>query len=239
MSTEHLQSVLDRIAQTADDGTLPLVVFDLDSTLFSTRPRNLRILRDFADTRPRDADLQRIVSELAPDDFGWEVTKPLEARGYADPEGLKALGSFWFKRFFTDEYVTLDPPNEGAVEFAQAAHDRGAFLYYLTGRHVHGMSQGTVHSLTQHGFPFWRGRTSLHLKPDFKMDDTAYKREALADIRSHQGNVVATFENEPANANMFLRAFPEAMHFLLQTEHSPNPERPHEHIVQIPSFLLG
>ena len=234
-----LTSVLSRIEQLVRQDTLPIVVFDLDSTLFSTRPRNLRILREFSASRPERADLKAIVDTLVPDDFRWEVTLPLTARGLNDQALFKDLIAFWFKRFFTSEYVLEDQPNPGAVEYVQAVHDAGAFAYYLTGRDVGGMSVGTVQSLTDHGFPFWRGRTSLHLKPTFEMDDTDYKRAALADIRSHSGEVVATFENEPKNANMFRSAFPTGSHFLLDTEHSPDPEPLHEAITVIPSFELG
>lgn len=234
-----LQSVLDAVSHTASQGTLPVVVFDLDSTLFSTRPRNLRILREFAATVPEHKVLQTIVPTLVPDDFAWDVTLPLTQRGLNDAALFKDLSAYWFERFFTDEYVLADTPTLGSVAYAQAVHDRGGFVYYLTGRDVHGMAQGTVAALTNHRFPFWCGRTSLHLKPSFDTDDTEYKREALADIRSHRGNVVATFENEPKNANMFRAAFPQGAHFLLQTEHSPDPETPHADIVEIPDFRLG
>jgi hypothetical protein len=234
-----LQSVLNAVSHTASQGTLPVVVFDLDSTLFSTRPRNLRILREFAATVPSHKALQTIVPTLVPDDFAWDVTLPLTQRGLNDAALFKDLSAYWFERFFTDEYVLADTPTAGSVAFVHQVHNRGGFVYYLTGRDVHGMAQGTVAALTTHGFPFWCGRTSLHLKPSFETDDTEYKREALDDIRSHQGTVVATFENEPKNANMFRAAFPGGAHFLLQTEHSPDPETPHSEIVAIPDFLLG
>ena len=237
--THPLKTVLDRIHQSASRGALPVVVFDLDSTLFSTRPRNLRILREFAQTLPDHTDLHDVVSALSPDDFGWEVTLPLQSRGIDDASLFDSLRAFWFERFFTDEYVTTDHPNAGAVEYVKQVHDAGGFVYYLTGRDVGGMAHGTVRSLTEHGFPYWRGRTSLHLKPSFDMDDTEYKREALADIRSHHGEVVATFENEPKNANMFRAAFPQATHFLLDTEHSPDPEPLHDDIIVLPDFHVG
>jgi len=127
-------------------------------------------------------------------------------------------------------------PTPGAVAFARAVHDAGAFCYYLTGRDVGGMAQGTVAAITDAGFPFWRGRTSLHLKPTFEEDDHRFKLAALEDIRSHHGTVIATFENEPENANLFLAAFPDAQHFLLQTVHSPKPVVADERVVRIDDF---
>lgn len=236
--TASLQSVLDDVSRLAGDRVLPVVVFDLDSTLFSTRPRNLRILQEFAGTQADRADLRAIVDRLTPDDFRWDVTLPLTKNGLDDPELFALLQAFWFERFFTDDYVQSDDPHNGAVAYVNAVHEAGGFVYYLTGRDVDGMAQGTVAALTEHGFPYWRGRTSLHLKPTFTMDDTRYKREAVADIRSHHGQVVATFENEPKNANMFRAAFPKAAHFLIQTEHSPDPEPLHNDIVLIDDFSL-
>ncbi len=238
MNNRRLHDVLEQTSQTAARGELPVVVFDLDSTLFSTRPRNLRILREFAAANSGDRQLVDVVDRLGPGDFGWEVTEPLKRNGLDDEQLFNELREFWFRRFFTDEYVVADTPHPGSVQFCNAVHDAGGFVYYLTGRHVGGMEIGTSKSLTEHGFPFWRGRTSLHLKPSFDIPDKPYKKTALADIRSLGGRVVATFENEPGNANQFRKAFPDALHFLLLTEHSPEAEVPHPELVSLFDFTL-
>jgi hypothetical protein len=84
----------------------------------------------------------------------------------------------------------------------------------------------------------WTGRCIVHLKPSFDMADRAFKDEALADIRSYQGEVVATFENEPGNANLFAEAFPDALHFLLETVTSPEPETPRPELIRSADFVL-
>ena len=43
---------------------------------------------------------------------------------------------------------------------------------------------------------------------------------------------------EPGNANMFLRAFPDAIHVLLETIHSPGAEEGSEHLLRTPDFVL-
>ena len=233
----ELLDVLDRVDGTLAGGGLPVVVFDLDSTLFHTGPRNLRILLDFVAARAdRWPDLPELVAGLSADDMGWNVHDCLAKRGMRDREVLEALRDWWLERFFTDEYVVLDEPVSGAPAYVERVHERGALVYYLSGRHVGGMEAGTVRSLKKHGFPFWRGRCAIHLKPSFEMADRAFKDDALADIRSYRGRVVATFENEPGNANMFLHAFPEGRHFLLETVHSPNAEAPAAELVRIPDF---
>jgi hypothetical protein len=100
------------------------------------------------------------------------------------------------------------------------------------------MGAGTVKALTDHGYPMWRGRCTLHLKPSFELDDKVFKDAALKDIRSNQGEVVATFENEPGNANLFYDAFPGGLHFLLETIHSTKAEVPYEQLLRSEDFLL-
>jgi hypothetical protein len=212
-------------------------VFDLDSTLFATAGRNRVILQDFATAHQGDfAGLEELIASIAHTDLGWDIRAPLVARGVSDKALLSAVMNFWKERFFTDEYVVHDLPNPGAVDYVRQIHEAGALVYYLTGRHVDGMSVGTVHALTNSGFPYWRGRAILHLKPSFTMDDAAYKQQAISDIKSHLGEVIATFDNEPENCNIFLSSFDEALNFFLDTEHSPNPAPLDPAVLQIKDF---
>lgn len=224
MTYHPLLQVLRRIQAAREGERLPLVVFDLDSTLFATAGRNMHILNDFATAYRQDHDgLENLISTVEHHDLGWDIRAPLIARGVQDQDLLSSLLSFWKDRFFTDEYVVHDFPNPGAIDYVRAVHEAGALVYYLTGRHVNGMSHGTVQALTDNHFPYWRGRAILHLKPSFTMDDALYKKEAIGDINSHGGEVVATFDNEPANCNIFQSSFPNALNFFVDTEHSPEP----------------
>ena len=240
MGSPRLREVLERVDASIARDVLPLVVFDLDSTLFTTAPRNLRILREFAARGAgRWPEVEVVVASLAVGDIGWGIDACLRERGLTDGSMLRELRAFWRPRFFSDEYLATDLPVPGAVEFVTACHDRGAMIYYLTGRHVGGMEIGTVRALAAHGFPYWRGRCVLHLKPSSAMGDRAFKDDALADVRSYRGHVVATFENEPGNANAFLRAFPEALHFLMRTVHSPDAEAPAPELLPSDDFRLA
>ena len=229
-----LDAVLDQIGSLSAEGELPVVVFDLDSTLFNTAGRHLAILRAFADEEPH---VRSLVDELSLQDFGWAVEEPLLARGFDHAPTLERLRSFWFDRFFDGDWVGHDHPAEGAVDYVQEAWRRGALIYYLTGRHVGGMDAGTARALANRGFPFWHGRTVLHLKPDFHTPDKPFKDQAIQAIRSHRGEVVATFENEPPNANLFLSAFPEAHHFLVGDVCHPGGEAPDPRLIKIPDFV--
>lgn len=234
-----LAQVYQRIEAAVARDRLPVVVFDLDSTLFDTAGRNLRILREFAEaSAERHPGLAEHVGAVKIGDLGWSVVEPLQRRGFAEPEVLELLLAFWKERFFSNDYLLHDQPAPGAVSFVNGCHDRGALVYYLTGRHVGGMEIGTVRALTNHGFPFWRGRCSLHLKPSFSLPDRPFKEQAIRLVRSYHGDVVATFENEPGNANVFLAGFPEALHFLYGTVRSPEAEDPHADLVAIHDFFV-
>ncbi len=232
-----LLRVWQRIDEAVQAGRLPVVVFDIDSTLYDTGPRNMRILEDFAESqREGHPDLDAWVARARLTPVGWNVMEALRRAGCEDESLLNALRGFWNHRFFTDTFVVFDEPVPGAPAFARGCHSRGAFLYYLTGRHVGGMELGTVQALVRDGFPFGCGRTLLHLKPDFHTPDAVFKDEAMRDIRALRGEVVATFENEPGNANLFQASFPEAEGVLLLTTHAPHPPPLQAGIHRIPDF---
>jgi beta-phosphoglucomutase-like phosphatase (HAD superfamily) len=238
MGSPRLAEVLSSIDRVCASGRLPVAVFDLDSTLFTTGPRNFAILQEFLGEPGREG-LARELAQLRQEEIGWNIQDCLRQRGIGDRALWDELRRFWTARFFTDAYVLHDRALPGAAAFVTACHTHGALIYYLTGRHVGGMELGTVAALRSEGFPFWRGRCVLHLKPSFEMGDAAFKDDAVADIRSYRGEVVATFENEPGNANMFLRSFPAALHFLLTTVHSPNAEPGDPQLIRSPDFIAG
>src|SRR5262249_40613562 len=155
---------------------VPVVVFDLDSTIFSTGPRNLRILREFVRNRTDiDAGLAARVDAIDPSLMGWDVVDDLRGLGISDAGLLAELKSFWYRRSFSAEYVLDDVPVPGAVRFVRDCHDAGSLIYYLTGRHEGGMGVGTLRALAQRGFPCGKDRCVLHLKPSFELDDRTFK----------------------------------------------------------------
>lgn len=228
-----LTEILARIATERD--RRPVLVFDLDSTLFSTQERNHAILHEFALDVGAPDDFKHALESLRPADMGWNIMDDLRKRGFRHEPTLSRLRQFWFARFFRDEYLRHDQPLPGASAFVNACHDAGALVYYLTGRDEPNMGRGTRMSLAMHGFPTEGSRVVTRLKPRFEDDDLDFKRQALEEIRG-LGVVVACFENEPANANLFHEAFPEAHILFLETVHSPNPPPLNEGIVRLKDF---
>ena len=110
----------------------------------------------------------------------------------------------------------------GAVKFARACHDAGALLVYLTGRDLPGMALGTFKSLRDLGFPIGTMGTKLVTKPAFEIPDTEFKQSVARDL-GRFGEVIAVFDNEPANCNLLLEAYPKCESVFVDSQHAPDP----------------
>jgi hypothetical protein len=217
-----LERVLERVRQHTGPGA-PVVVFDLDATLFDNRPRTLAIVREFTESLP-DAEqpLRDALSKLQLDDMRYLVSDAVERVGVVDPRAVKRISSFWWARFFKDRYIRHDVPSPGAVAYAHACYDAGANLVYLTGRDLPGMLSGTVKKLRDERFPIAVAGTQVILKPHVKMGDEEFKRGVLPSL-TRLGTPVAFFDNEPANCNTAAQLLPGAEVVWLDTQCVPNP----------------
>jgi hypothetical protein len=201
----------------------PVLVFDLDGTLLDNRPRVARIFQELAETwrdrHPREA---AALADISADQIVYGLTENLARFGVADPQ-LQAEGlEFWKARFFVDAYLRYDVETAGARQFVRACYDAGATIVYLTGRDLPNMALGTFASLRDCGFPIGVVGTSLVTKPAFDIPDSDFKHEVAPSLVRH-GNVIATFDNEPANCNLFLHHLPAAHCVFLDTHHAPDP----------------
>lgn len=224
------REVLRRVRATPD----AVVLFDVDSTLLSTAARHLAILQDFA-AEAADPELVAFVNTLGLSDFGWTVSGPLMGTVHEREELLESLSRFWVEGFFSSRYLAEDRAVAGAVDFVNQVHRAGAWVYYLTARDLSQMGAATAASLLDLGFPLLHGRTTLHLKPTRAITDTSFKAAALRDVR-RAGTVVATYENDPRNANLFAETFPDAVNVLLDTVCSPDAPEPSADLIRVPDF---
>lgn len=229
--SDVLQQILDRIDPTKKQ----MVIFDVDSTLMNTSPRNYRILVEAAGIYP---ELTPYVAKLTEASLGWNIMDDLKSTGFSNGRVIQKLTEFWARRFFTNKYVLYDTPYEGAVDFVRELYNRGIFIYYLTGRDVPGMYDGTFDSLRICGFPIGdKTATTLHCKPCFEIADIDFKKEAIREITQMGMEVLATFENEPGNANTFKESFPNADSILIKTITSPNPPELREDVIELASYV--
>lgn len=225
---------LTDIVRLAASRPRPVAVFDVDSTLFSTAERHRRILVEVAQ-ETGDEPLLRLALATPSATFRWSVDEPVRAAGLGTPERLTRLRTRWQEMFFDDGWCALDLPMPGAVETVRLLADAGVLVVYLTGRIASRMEQGTLALFRRWGLPLHDGRAMLVMKTDPHQPDAVYKHEAL-DRLAHLGDVVATWENEPGHANDFARRFPDAVHVLLDTVHTPDAPPPEAAVRVIPTW---
>lgn len=237
----HQLDVLRRILTMIADHPqkpAPVVVFDLDATLFDNRPRTLEILMELREEIMTDEpELADALLALEVDRIRYLLTDTLKECGIYRADIVKRVSTYWHDRFFTDEYVACDVPMMGAPEFVRACYEAGAVIVYLTGRDIPGMLVGTVAKLRDDGFPIAVAGTELVLKPDPNMSDEAFKRTALPTL-DRVGDLIAFFDNEPANCNLAKAMFPEAMVVLLETQKVPGAPPPDEDLEVLADFRM-
>ena len=237
-TTAHpaLTTLLDNIERAAKDGDDPLVVFDLDGTLYDNTHRTLRILLEFAHTHAsRYRSLYDTLRGTSTRQLAYRVGDTLGGLGFHDPELQAAVTEFWKARFFTDDYCLYDLPLAGGVELAQLVHARGGVPCYLTGRDAPNMLLGTLRTLQRDGFPVGRADTRLILKPQFEMNDDLFKEGVIHHLRK-TGRVVGSFDNEPGLCNLFKSSFPEAVVGWLDTSHAPGAPALRDDVLRLEDF---
>jgi hypothetical protein len=221
----------------------PLVLLDLDSTLYEVGPRTHQILREWLES-PESAEfshVRTVLRRLEAEHIGYSLVDTFEAVGLEVEEheevrrAERSAKKFWGARFFTSEYLAYDEVYPGAAAFARELHKLGAELVYLTGRDEPGMGEGTRNRLIKDGFPFNTPGTHLLCKKSFELDDLEHKQAASTYIRAH-GTLIASFENEPPNVVALYEIFPEAMHVFVDTVCSDRPSLPRGDLYRIKGF---
>lgn len=228
--TALLRSIVDRVRAQAGPA---VVVFDLDGTLMDNRPRVVAILHELAEHwEARHPEAAERCSRASVEDIGYGFVDNLRRLGVQGAALHEEGFAFWKQRFFRDPHVRHDVEVAGARAFAQAVHDAGAIVVYLTGRDLPNMALGSFASLRDLGFPIGVIGTELVVKPRFETPDHEFKQSVAPELR-RLGSVVASFDNEPANVNIFLSAHPESVGVFLDTQYAPDPPAldPRAHVI--------
>ncbi|MGK5084035.1 HAD family hydrolase [Bdellovibrionota bacterium FG-1] len=232
--------VLRQIIQAVESGTwaetTPLVIFDVDDTLFDSRTRTVAIMRDIAgqaEVIREYPEAARQLATVALNDIRFFHDDTMKSLGITDPAIITKFRDLWAAQFFSN-LCAMDTPINGAAEYVHELADAGAQIIYLTGRDEPRMGPGTRDGLLRNGFPM-DNSVQLLMKPDAKMDDLVYKTDAFRRI-STMGKVIAGFENEPRNLNEMHRNFPDAIMIFLDTIHSNRPDVPTEGAVWVDGF---
>lgn len=222
LQRDFLQSLVARSRHDPASGKPPpVLVFDLDGTLMDNRPRSAAILHEIAGLwESRHPELSQKLRAASSDSLAYLLTDSLKLLGITALELVAEAEEYWKSRFFRDEHLVHDVAIEGSVSFARDCYAEGATLVYLTGRDLPHMSVGTFRSLRDLGFPIGVAGTEVILKPNAEMPDERFKREIAPKLR-RIGHVVAAFDNEPGNCNVFLEAYPDCASVLVDTQHMP------------------
>lgn len=230
--------ILQQIVEVASQGHTPVLLFDIDDTLVHTRERSQRIFREFAQQESIQSQYPDIAQKLLSVkmvEIKYKLNETFRDLGIANANVLKLANAFWLARFFTNEYAALDAPISGAAQFLNKVVKAGAKIVYLTGRDAPNMEMGTRSNLKRNFFPHSSENSILLMKPDIKMDDLIFKKDSFSKV-AQMGRVIGVFENEPANLNAMMEAFPEAIGVFVETIHSPKPDVPNANAIWIKEY---
>ncbi|MES2614366.1 MAG: HAD family acid phosphatase, partial [Bdellovibrionota bacterium] len=124
----------------------------------------------------------------------------------------------WKKKFFDGKsLLTYDTLIKNSDAFLNKIYEHDIHIFYLTGRHFNLMRKGTIEQLMKYSFPF--KEENLILKKSSFIDDQIFKSEAIKTI-SDNFEIIGNFENEYLNiAYMSLEA-PNAVHVIVDSQHS-------------------
>lgn len=241
---EDCSSVLDMVLRKIEAAPADrprLLVLDLDSTLYEVGPRTLAIIAEWLAAHPNvPSEVRQGLAQLERGNMGYSIQDCFRIVALdPDSEPLKDLvlhlRDFWWARFFTSSYLEHDKPYSGTVDFVKRAHTLGAEICYLTGREEKTMRPGTEKNLLRDGFPWGDARTHLLMrKPPHKTD--VEHKEAAAHWLNARGNVIASFENEPANLVRLSQLMPGAMHIYCETVCSESPAPQSRGLFRIKGF---
>jgi predicted secreted acid phosphatase len=245
--SEVLHEVARRVTELkasakGDQEKHPLVLFDLDSTLYEVGPRTFQILKEWlaSSESARFPEVARALDRLEHAHVGYSIGDTLSAAGLdiesaSIKDAIQAIKPFWASRFFTSAYLPYDHAYPGSADFAKKVYELGAEIVYLTGRDQPGMGDGTRQNLIRDGFPWEVERTHLLLKAAAHLPDLQHKVDAAEYIRRH-GTLVASFENEPPNIAALYEVFPDAMHVFVDTVYSDHCAMPRQGLYRIKGF---
>lgn len=217
-----LHSILTEAKSLAKQELKLHVIFDLDSTIFEVRFRSQKILQEFTmhpeHLREFPEDCKHL-SEVQIEPSDWGLRTAIERHKFvpsSDKFVLKLI-EFWRARFFSNDYLHLDHPYEGAVDYILALHKAGAKISYLTGRDVQRMGEGTVKSLKQWGLPTEIEGAEVIMKPQKGIvPDAEFKRDVLAKMAAP----IWLFENEPKNIHLVAAECPHVRMVYFDSTHS-------------------
>lgn len=237
-TTVLANDTLSRIQRVIAETNSPVVIFDLDDTLFYSSSRSMIIFKELVnDSKFRQQYPEQLskVARIQESHIEYSIKDTFLNAGIKNEKFLNEALIFWKSKFFTNNYVKEDTPVEGARDFVLRLRKLGAKIVYLTGRD-NTMRDGTIESLKNSKFPIDGRNSILITKERFDIPDIDYKKAAFKKIEK-MGNVVAFFENEPKNLNAMIKYFKSGIPVFLDIKHSPAPVILNPKAIKMKNFL--
>ena len=205
-------------------------VFDIDSTLYDVSPRNQYIVRHFAQTKKSlENNFRKKLLEFKSLSTDWGIKSGILRLNLPKHEESLTLEikAHWDQFFFGGEFLKYDQEYPYAVKFLNTL-DSISPVYYLTGRDIPRMGEGTIAQLKNSSFPMNPHRNQLILKPDKSQPDHIYKLEEIKKL-SIKFEDIYFFENEPVILNAIHKNLPKVHLYWVNSVHSQR-EDIHPHI---------
>lgn len=226
-----LNKVIDEIQTDLLQKQKVRVVFDLDSTLFNVAPRFSRIIKDFCHESTMQKKYPKAIEKLSQVEIQshpYYLKTFMKQIGLEDqsPDFYKEVFEYWKTRFFHNDYVIFDEPEQGAVEFVRYLYQKNVHIIYLTGRDEPRMKKGTLESLKKWNFPLDHSTAELILKPTPELEDSVFKRDYLKIFPQNED--VWFFENEPVNIHLVSQDCPHVKIIFFDSVHSGKAPAPKE-----------
>jgi hypothetical protein len=220
----NLKHWLDHFCHKIRESKKCLAVFDIDSTLYDVSPRTEKILQEFAHHPMHNSNFPKASeilkkTQILPSDWGYREAFERHDLLEEPHEFHHSLKEFWTDKFFSNHYLHLDNPYEGAVQFVNKLYDTGASIAYLTGRDFPRMGEGTHRILKESGFPVNPPRAEVALKPSKGLDDARFKCDWFISVLDKYDEI-CFFENEPVNINWIQEYCPKVEIIYFDSTHS-------------------
>lgn len=193
-----MDSLISRFDQALNGQKKPILIFDIDSTIFNVSPRNQDIFDLFCSIYSGKNPILHKVSSLVRLSYkDWGLDPYTNLIGN-ETELKKSASSFWRKHFFAGTFLSSDQPYNKALELVCFFESKGCEILYLTGRDNHRMREGTLHQLKHWKLPLKKD-SDLITKPHKGMNDGDYKKsEISALLKKYLGHPIFFFDNEPS-----------------------------------------
>lgn len=221
-ANDSLQLILDLAQKAKQSGQKPVIVFDLDDTLFLTSSRSLKIVQEFIgqkDILSEFPEESKILSKMKENDFLYSFKDTLIKMNITNEQFIILLSTFWKKAFFQNSYIAEDKMINSASIFLNCLTNKhGIDLIYLTGRPMMNL-KGTKESLIKNNFPLTNTNARLILNSGKYKNTIEYKKQTMIEI-SQTSPIIASFENESKNLQMMDENFPDAVMIFLDIKQS-------------------